>query len=260
VLADASPLVEKENSHKPVIERARIHLWRAGRRIARDWQRVTAYTLGGGLGAGLGLGLLRGLTAAFTHQTVGLHAFMNFGFGFLLGAALLFGMLLVDYLRLQHATSGWPRRRAIVFACLLGGAAFGVAGVVVALSTGSLAFSGKELVMLSGLAAGVLLALSLYPFPYQADKAGFLHMGSLRVLAAGGLFTGVQGAFLAAGIEDSGLVIVWPSVIYRGWLDRLAHCPRPAGCVLHRCGPVRRHPHLDPRRRSHSRALVQPGP
>jgi hypothetical protein len=220
VLADASPLVEKENSHKPVIERARIHLWRAGRRIARDWQRVTAYTLGGGLGAGLGLGLLRGLTAAFTHQTVGLHAFMNFGFGFLLGAALLFGMLLVDYLRLQHATSGWPRRRAIVFACLLGGAAFGVAGVVVALSTGSLAFSGKELVMLSGLAAGVLLALSLYPFPYQADKAGFLHMGSLRVLAAGGLFTGVQGAFLAAGIEDSGLVIVWPSVIYRGWLDR----------------------------------------
>jgi hypothetical protein len=75
-------------------------------------------------------------------------------------------------------------------------------------------------VMLSGLAAGVLLALSLYPFPYQADKAGFLHMGSLRVLAAGGLFTGVQGAFLAAGIEDSGLVIVWPSVIYRGWLDR----------------------------------------
>ena len=173
VMADADPAAEKLNARLPPMERARIHLWRAGRRMARDQQRLTWLCLGSGIGAGLGLGLLRALTAALTQLTVGLHAFMNFGFGFLLGAALVFGMLLGEYLSLQrkHA-GGWPARRAALFSTLLGGTAFGLGSFVVSLATGSFSLSGKGLVTAAGFAAGLFLAASLYPFPYPRGGTG----------------------------------------------------------------------------------------
>ena len=226
-MADADPALEKLNDRLGPLERARIRLWRAGRRMARDQQRITWLSLGGGIGAGLGLGLLRALTAALTQLTVGLHAFMNFGFGFLLGAALVFGMLLGEYLRLQRkAAAGWPARRAALLSTLLGGAAFGIGSFIVSLATGSFSLAGKGLVTAAGFAAGLFLALAFYPFPYQSEAAeGGLRGWPLRVLAAGALFALVHLAFVAQRIEDISAVIIWPGSLYRAELLRLNPLP-----------------------------------
>ncbi len=216
-LADADPAQEQLNRRLPPLERARIHLWRAGRRMNADRQRLAWLCLGGGVGAGLGLGLLRGLSAALTQLTVGLHAFMNFGFGFWLGAALVFGMLLAEYLRLKRPASG----QAALLSTLLGCAGFGLAGVIVALASGSFSLAGKELVTAAGFAAGLILALGLYPFPWQSRLRGW----PLRLLGAGAGFALIHLAFVARGIEDISAAIIWPGAVYRAELARYELLP-----------------------------------
>lgn len=208
------------------LQRAGARLWRAGQRLVRDRQRVVSLTLAGGLGAGLGLGLLRGLSAALAHLTIGLHASMNFGFGFLLGAALIFGMLFTEYLLLQPPESGKAMNRAKFLAFLLGGASFGLAGGIVSLSTGSLSLAGKEMVLAANFEAGLCLAVSLLPFPFLGNRLDLQPQSwPWRILLAGALFSTLHSGFLWLGISDLSAVIIWPGALYRAELERYASLP-----------------------------------
>jgi hypothetical protein len=226
-MAEADPAMEAKNKRLALPERVRIHLWRSGRRMRVDQQRLTWLCLGGGLGAGLGLGLLRALTAALTHKTVGIHAFMNFGFGFLLGAALIFGMLLGEYLLLRkNAYGARASNQATLLSLVLGGVMFGAAAVVVALSSGSLALAGKGMVITAGFEIGLSLALALYPFPYLGQRDDFaVRTWWWRILGAGSFFALSHAGFIQMGINDLSAVIIWPGAVYKAELVRYELLP-----------------------------------
>jgi len=226
-MAEADAEMEAKNRRLPLWDRVRIHAWRTARRMRVDRQRLTWLCIGGGLGAGLGLGLLRGLTAALVHYTVGIHAFMNFGFGFLLGAALMFGMLLGEYLLPASGKAGAPTPRGrVVISILLGGVLFGLAAVVVALSSGALALAGKEMVITAGFEVGIALAVGLYPFPYLGERLDLAGRGwPLRIVAVGLLFAAAHWGFIWLGRFDLSAVIIWPGSLYRAELARYALLP-----------------------------------
>ena len=139
----------------------------------------------------------------------------------------MFGMLLGEYLLLRREPVGerapW---QAALLSTLIGGGVFGTAAVVVALSSGSLALAGKEMVIAAGYEIGFVLALAFYPYPYLgAGKDITLRSWPLRIGAAGLLFAASHSGFIWMKLVDLSAVIIWPGSLYRAELARYGLLP-----------------------------------
>lgn len=218
-LAEADPQVATLNAALPWTQRTAVWAWRVARRLFRSRQRILALTLGGAIGAGLGLGLLRALTAWLTDQTIGVHALMNFDFGFLLAAALILGKILAEHLLLGPVTDGdkgsvtakWLPLGLSVF---LGGLLFALLYLFVVTTSGAILLSGKNLVIATGILAGFGLSLALAAYPIERLLSDSRSWG-LRVGLAGIIFVLLHGTFIALGNIDRSIAIVWPGRTYR---------------------------------------------
>ena len=197
-------------------------IWRLRRDLFRDRQRILALTLGGAIGAGVGLGALRGLTALLTDQTIGVHALMNFDFGFLLAAALILGKILAEHLLLEpvqplvdradntRASKWLPTGLSV----LLGGLLFAVLYMFVVTTSGAISLSGKNLVIVTGILAGLGLSLALAAFPIERLLSPAQRWG-LRAGGAAFIFVLLHSIFIALGDIDRSIAIVWPGRTYR---------------------------------------------
>lgn len=222
VLVEADPQVAELNASLPWSQRTAVWGWRVTRRLFRDRQRILALTLGGALGAGVGLGLLRALTALLTNQTIGVHALLNFDFGFLLAAALILGKILAEHLILKTIESSQAEaKRASASKWLplglsvsLGWLLFALVYLFVVTTTGAISLSGKNLVIVTGILAGLGLSLALAAFPIERLLSDSRRWG-LRAGMAGIIFVLLHGAFIVLGNIDRSIAIVWPSRTYR---------------------------------------------
>jgi len=221
-LAEADREIVTLNRSLPWSERTAVWIWRIRRGLFRDRQRILALTLGGAIGAGVGLGALRGLTALLTDQTIGVHALMNFDFGFLLAAALILGKILAEHLLLEpvqplvdrgdntRASKWLPTGLSV----LLGGLLFAVLYMFVVTISGAISLSGKNLVIVTGILAGLGLSLALAAFPIERLFSPPQRWG-LRAGGAAFIFVLLHSIFIALGDIDRSIAIVWPGRTYR---------------------------------------------
>jgi hypothetical protein len=125
-----------------LIERVAMWGWRIIRRLASDGLRLWSLAAPAGLGAGLLLAFWRLLVARLVGLTPTLHAYQNFGFGWLLAAGLVLGLLLPDYLLLPRPGSGrassQPGQRTAILGIVLASLAFWQVSSFIMLVTGRL--------------------------------------------------------------------------------------------------------------------------
>ena len=107
-MAEADPNAEAVESQLSWIERAGVWGWRVVRRLSSDGLRLWSLAAPAGLGAGLLLAFWRLLVARLVGLTPTLHAYQNFGFGWMLSAGLVLGLMLPGYLLLPKPGSGQP--------------------------------------------------------------------------------------------------------------------------------------------------------
>jgi len=150
--------------------------WRAGRIIRHNWVRIGAWSIRGALGAAVALAAYRALLA-IPDNGVGGNASIAFAiysyWGFMLGLALTFGMVMAGPLLLQNPRRPEPnkQRAAAALAVLLGALAFGAANIVVALFNGA-SFGTSIATFPSALLVGVGLGLGLYNQPRAGWRLG----------------------------------------------------------------------------------------
>jgi len=141
-MAEADPGAEAVASQLSFIERAGVWGWRVVRRIASDGLHLWILAAPAGLGAGLLLAFWRLLVARLVGLTPTLHAYQNFGFGWMLAAALVIGLLLPDYLLLPRPGSGrtapQPGRQVTILGIVLASLAFWQVSSFIVLVTGQL--------------------------------------------------------------------------------------------------------------------------
>ncbi len=106
VMAEADPSAEAVDSRLSWLERAGVWGWRVIRRLTSDRLRLWSLAAPAGLGAGLLLAFWRLLVARLVGLTPTLHAYQNFGFGWMLATGLVLGLLLPEYLLLPRPGSG----------------------------------------------------------------------------------------------------------------------------------------------------------
>jgi Novel STAND NTPase 1 len=216
-LAEADGEIEKLNSDLTLWERLAVLAWRSVHRITRDGPRLAFLALGAGFGGGACLALLRFITALLTGRTPGLNAMIYFIYGAFLGTSLILGFILAGYLPVSPETGKGPRPASPWLAILLSGLLFGIAHLLTAFTSGSLALQGKEWVALTGLLAGILLGISLSPWKplgtSQEKQAvsppgWFMFSGAL-------IFSLMQGIFLLRNDLFRSMVILLPAAAYR---------------------------------------------
>jgi hypothetical protein len=187
VLADADPKLEDLFSQLPVMERLAIWGWRARRRIFQDRHHIFWLTLGGAFGSGLSLGLLRATIAVLAErQLVGAQFAINAFWGWILGAALSFGIVLAEPLLLGRRSNTvstpviWqaplhPDRLPAVVSIFTGTLFFWLGhAVVLAFSSLSPLNNLKDpLRALTVILAGLGLSIALYDQPWAAHAIGF---------------------------------------------------------------------------------------
>jgi hypothetical protein len=142
VMAEADPSAEAVDSRLSFMERAGVWGWRVIRRLSNDGLRLWSLAAPAGLGAGLLLAFWRLLVARLVGLTPTLHAYQNFGFGWMLASALVLGLLLPDYLLLPRPGSGrlisQAGRKAAVLGIILATLAFWQVTSFIMLVTGRL--------------------------------------------------------------------------------------------------------------------------
>lgn len=119
-MAEADPSAEAIGSQLSFLERAGVWGWRVIRRLSSEGLRLWSLAAPAGLGAGLLLAFWRLLVARLVGLTPTLHAYQNFGFGWMLASALVLGLLLPEYLLLPRPGSGRLASRAGRGAAILG--------------------------------------------------------------------------------------------------------------------------------------------
>lgn len=119
-MAEADPVAEAVDSQLSFLERAGVWSWRVIRRLASDRLRLWSLAAPAGLGAGLLLAFWRLLVARLVGLTPTLHAYQNFGFGWMLASALVLGLLLPEYLLLPRPGSRRLDSRARQWRPILG--------------------------------------------------------------------------------------------------------------------------------------------
>lgn len=216
-LAEADSETVELLSDQSISESSAIFAWRAIHRITGDGPRLAFLVFGAGVGSGTCLAILRFITALLTGRTPGLNALIYFIYGGFLGAALILGFMLADYLPIgparQNSSPPFPPWRAV----LLSGVLFGVAHLLTALTSGSLSLHGKEWVALSGLLAGILFGVTLSPWKPSAygrerpaaPSPGWFALAGALVLSL------MQGIFLLRNDLFRSMVILLPAAAYR---------------------------------------------
>lgn len=113
-LVDADPRMGELGGDQGPVEQGMAWLWRFGRHLRRDRQRLAWWTLGAAVAAGLGLGLLRAGLSLPTSRLVGVQFALYFWWAAILAAAVALGLALVDPLRAtlrprdaQDPKAGW---------------------------------------------------------------------------------------------------------------------------------------------------------
>ena len=183
MLAEANPEFEEKNNSRPPLERFEIWWWRFRRRISRDRQYIGTATLGGALGAGLGLGLLRQLLGLIlAPEDAGIPFYSHFPLGFLLGAGVSLGLLLVNPLRLRPPEIEGDERgpRPLALALLLGTGGFLLVHLFFMALLIPATLVAEPLMLLVAILAGAGLTLAVHDQPL----AGW-HLGQLAFVAAG---------------------------------------------------------------------------
>jgi|GEM_PF-2686544 len=208
MLADADPQFEDANRSGSRRERFGVWWWRFRRRFSRDFAYIGLVTLGGALGAGLGLGLLRQLLALIlAPEDFGIPFYSHFPVGFLLGAGVSLGLLLLRPLRLRPPEHGpeAAAKRSPGPAVLLGTAGFVLVHLLLMTLLIPDTLVAEPLLALMAIPAGFGLSLAVYDQPlagWHLGPAGWLK----RLAAAGFLFGLVQAVFVAAGKGQLALI------------------------------------------------------
>ncbi len=125
-MAEADPSANAVDFQLSLIERVGVWGWRVFRRLASDGLRLWSLIAPAGLGAGLLLAFWRLLVARLVGLTPTLHAYQNFGFGWMLAVGLVLGLILPQYLLLPKPGRGhapelagwWPAVLGIGLASL----------------------------------------------------------------------------------------------------------------------------------------------
>lgn len=165
--AETAKVVSKQLDN--VQDRFAVWWWRASRVIRQNWVAILGWSIRGALGAALALASYRALLA-IPDKGIGGNASIAFAiysyWGFMLGLALTFGVIMAGPLLLQNPMRPEPnqQRRVALLAVLLGALAFGVANVVVALFNGA-GWNASLETLPSALLVGAGLGLGLYGQP-----------------------------------------------------------------------------------------------
>lgn len=214
-LIDAQPATLAFHSRLSHPDRAGIWLWRVWQRMLRDRHRIAVLTVGGAVGAAVALALLRCVTTILISDQYrpGLATAMNFFWGLLLGASLIFGMLLARVLTPNGLDVGEKPptgvRQSSWFAALSIGLGTLFFGTMLAFVSWLAGFAGITVVpvLTMGFVAGIGLSLAVYGQPAQGWRLGwFGWLTRLGVAALGFAFSYLP--FLLPEYAGSSITIV----------------------------------------------------
>ncbi len=223
ILADTDPDLEKEIQNQSLSkkEQFRIWWWRFRRRFLIDIRFISMITLGGGIGMGLGLAILRALLAILINEEAGFYFYGSFPVGFLLGAGLTVGLLLVNKVRLQSPLLFIPdltkQTRPKFLATMLGAACFTLAHIVQSIVLNARAFIHTPLIPIMAFLAGLGLSQAVYDQPFKGWHLGPWRWFSRLFIAA--LTMGLSQAVFAL-LPDYGanFIFGWSGFFYESRL------------------------------------------
>jgi hypothetical protein len=212
-LADSDPHIDEHNASLPPFERFGIWIWRVGRRVKRERDRIRALVYGAAIGAGLALGILRGVQGVFAGPLFMSRFAISLFWGAILGAAIGLGVGLARpmLVRRQEPTGEippfWqsplhPGRQVDLLAVLLGTVFFGVAHIAVAWFNG-ISLSERAILIVSGTLTGFGINLALYGQP-GIGKGQHAVSWLLRLAAAALLSILSQWLIISASLQ-------WPA-------------------------------------------------
>lgn len=229
-LLDAIPGIGKLAIDFTTMERGLIWWDRVRRRLRQDQERIIALTVGGALGAGLAVGLLRGIIGFPTFEGFSRNLSLYFYFATILGGALSLGVALAPALlltqpvaRTGRSAESRPQTRPAgpvgLLTVGLAGLAFGLAHALMALLSGWEPVEAPLIAPL-GFGAGIALGVALAgrpAFGQPIRAASWLW----RLSSVAVWFAVVQGLFIVARDQGTGLSLVWNSGDQRRYFSSL---------------------------------------